>query len=259
MTAYLAVISLNFQRFLAYPLELVATVVRRGIEIGLFILFWVVIAKSSGGSLSTNGLAGYFLISSSVAALTSVIQMKLAQRINSVIRNGSLSTYLVRPLHSAGFLLAESIGSNGPAYVVAIATLCLGLLLVPTPTPAQLLLFFASLAVAFILASSINLLVGSISLYIGESSSYRHCVIHIIRILSGAMVPLAFFPETIRRIVELTPFPATVSGPTVILTKPDLATQLPQLGIAAAWCLALTWIALVHWNRSLHAYDAVGI
>jgi ABC-2 type transport system permease protein len=81
-----------------------------------------------------------------------------------------------------------------------------------------------------------------------------------VRLFSGAMVPLYFFPDNIEKILRLAPFQAMVFGPANALTINSFSESLIfDLGIAFFWSFALIIVSNLIWNFSIKKYEAVGI
>jgi ABC-2 type transport system permease protein len=77
--------------------------------------------------------------------------------------------------------------------------------------------------------------------------------------LSGWIVPLALFPEAIRRLASWLPFRATLGLPVEILMgRLTTSDTLFGLAVAAAWIVAFMVIYRLLWLRGLRRYEAVG-
>ena len=77
----------------------------------------------------------------------------------------------------------------------------------------------------------------------------------IVLLLSGATIPLAFFPDTIRTIVEFMPFRAVYDVPlSIMLVKgdaTDLAGTLKLLGIQLIWAVVMSAASSLFWRYSV--------
>jgi ABC-2 type transport system permease protein len=77
----------------------------------------------------------------------------------------------------------------------------------------------------------------------------------IVLLLSGASIPLAFFPEALRKIVQYLPFRCIYDTPLSVLLQKNgytwgtglLSSLLLQLG----WCIALGLVGAAFWSISL--------
>ena len=77
----------------------------------------------------------------------------------------------------------------------------------------------------------------------------------IVLLLSGASIPLAFFPEMLRKLVHYLPFRCIYDTPlNVLLQKPGYTLGeglVFSLVLQFCWCLALTAAGCAFWNFSL--------
>ncbi|HBZ02316.1 MAG TPA: hypothetical protein DEO83_00685 [Lachnospiraceae bacterium] len=74
-------------------------------------------------------------------------------------------------------------------------------------------------------------------------------------LLSGATIPLAFFPENLRKVVEYLPFRAVYDIPLKMLLKKDgsdsIEGVLGMLGVQLLWCVVLTVAGNLFWNHAV--------
>ncbi len=84
----------------------------------------------------------------------------------------------------------------------------------------------------------------------------------IVMLLSGASIPLAFFPEGLKKAVEFMPFRAVYDIPLKILLCKDQAASLPgvfsYMGIQLIWVLALSLAGNLFWNISVRKITVNG-
>ena len=75
----------------------------------------------------------------------------------------------------------------------------------------------------------------------------------IVSLLSGATIPLAFFPDSLRRVVELLPFQTICNTPIKLLLHNEYGiTQYAQMfGIQIFWLLALRLLSEWFFNVSV--------
>ncbi len=79
-------------------------------------------------------------------------------------------------------------------------------------------------------------------------------------LLSGALVPLQFFPEAIQRVLELLPFQAIYHVPLMLITSADLtfADCLRLLGTQVFWVVTLFAISRLFFSRALRVLTVSG-
>lgn len=260
MRVYWDIVRFNFLRFLTYPIEIWATVLKRLIFTGFLILFWIIVSQSSDGTLQARPLIAYFLISGGINDLIAGQSLRFARFLSYAIKNGGINSYLIRPVQIVPYLYASNLGEEGLTIILGALTVIIGIFLSPPTTFLNVIFLLLFLIFAVAISFACNLLVGTFSFYTPEASSFRYAAGHIIRVLSGAMVPLTFFPTTFRSIAMATPFAAMIYAPTNALQTSSFTSDFwHQLVISLIWAIVLPIYALWRWNTSLRNYDAVGI
>lgn len=260
MQLYLDIITFNFFRFLAYPFEILGNVGKRSFSIVFLILFWSIIGRYSSTKINIHDITGYFLIASSVNSFVMAEYTVFGDWINMIIRIGDLNNYMIRPIPLLPYLYSTYVGRIGLRLSFSFITLILGLLVTPPQSFASILLFFVFLFLAMIISFSLNIIVGVLGFYVTDPSGIRYAVGHFISILSGAAAPLSFFPEGLRNIVLLTPFPYLIFGPINALKMKTIdGSVLSSLGIASVWAVILFFFALIAWQKGIKKYEAIGI
>jgi ABC-2 type transport system permease protein len=108
---------------------------------------------------------------------------------------------------------------------------------------------------ALIINFNIEMLVAPICLYTESTWGINIVKETIVLLLSGATIPLAFFPEGLRRVVEYLPFRAVYDIPLTILLGKNGTDSLQglteMLGIQLAWCIVLTILGNLFWNHAV--------
>ena len=75
----------------------------------------------------------------------------------------------------------------------------------------------------------------------------------IVLLFSGATIPLAFFPEPLKTIVNYLPFQSIYNAPLSVLLdgNPEPAKLLTTLGIQLFWCVVMNIASRLFWKLSL--------
>ena len=119
----------------------------------------------------------------------------------------------------------------------------------------NLLIFVGSLLLALIINFNIDMLVAPICLYTESTWGINIVKETIVLLLSGASIPLTFFPENVRRVVQYMPFRAVYDIPLTILLKKngsDTANGLLQMLLfQLIWVVVLTVAGNLFWNHAV--------
>lgn len=257
---YWEVIKFNFSKMLAYPWEMAAFFTGRIIGLGFLAIFWFAVAKSNPGMFDFRQLLAYFLIVSAVKELTISTELWLGRDIQTSIKRGEINNILIKPVKEIKFLTASFIGWNGLAFLYAIIAFFLGIKIFPPKSIINFAGFILFALVAFLISVSINVYVGILSFYSPEARGILSMVGHIIKILSGSLIPLIYFPDFFKKIVILMPFPSLAFTPVYVLqNQVSKGEFIYLLLIAIFWAIFLYVSSNYLWKKSLKNYEGVGI
>lgn len=243
-----------------YPVEIVAFIVRKLILLGFQMLFWLVISKTNPAIFTFKQILAYFLISGAVQDLAFVSHTRLGRDIQKMIKAGSLSNYLIKPVDTLRFLYVSFIGGQTSVTLFALVSLALGIYLLPPEHAAGYLLFPVSLLLTAVAGAGVNILIATIGFFSPEAGSIQNMYDHISNILSGQLVPLSYFPGLIKTVALVTPFPIFAYYPTIILQHGSFTKETyVMLGLSLFWAVALLAVSNVLWKKAVKNYDGVGI
>ena len=114
------------------------------------------------------------------------------------------------------------------------------------------ILFIVAQIIGCILYDGINYFFGLCTFYTMASFGMFQLKEVIIRFLSGAMIPLAFFPSWIKNIVSYSPFASIGQNPTLILLgKLDYPEIFINLLIALGWIVCLELLNALFYSRAI--------
>jgi len=112
----------------------------------------------------------------------------------------------------------------------------------------------------FAIGLAFNVLSGSLAFFTVESSGIKNAIGHMSHFLAGGLIPLYLFPDTIEKLLLLSPFPSMLYVPTVLLQNTKTPTELlPAILAGLLWSGVLLAWSLATWRAGLKRYEAVGI
>lgn len=196
-------------------------------------------------------------------ALFNFMEMYAVWEIGRAIQSGKIVLDLLKPMKYRTYLFWSYSGSFVtnffmtflPTFIVVTAVthgaVHLGL---------NLLCFVISVVMAIIINYSIDFIVGTICLYTESIWGINIMKQVIVLLLSGATIPLAFFPDGFRRAVECLPFQSIYNAPLSILldADPEPKKLVTTLGIQLIWCVVMTAISKLFWKASLRRITVNG-
>lgn len=261
MKVYFLVAKFNFKRYLVYPIEMISYLIKKVAIIGFLVFFWSVAFKDfSANNLNLKENVSYFIFASGVADITMVDSQILGKFIRRRVKSGEISNYLIKPVRFIPFMYFSSMGTEGMRYILGLASIIIGLLLNLPQSYFGLLFFIPFFINAFLLGLTVNLIEASASFYFTEVSGLKNSLNHIIKVFSGRLVPLTYFPAGLKSIIELSPFPYMVFAPTTSLEIVAINREvIRSLSISTIWALSLTCMILLIFKKALRQYEAIGI
>jgi ABC-2 type transport system permease protein len=259
---YLALARTSLLVYLAYRAHFFFTLVGTVLGIVLQYLLWKAVfagAETLKG-MSFNATFTQVALSSTVFTLfTSYVDWDMCF---SVI-DGSITPLLIKPTDFQFFMLFSRLG--GLALGVLIIALPAVLIMVlgfraSIPVGPGLAFFAVSLVLSFLTSYFLEFTVGVISFKTNSVWGISEVKNVLIRVLSGSVVPLAFFPGWLKRLTDVLPFKAMYDVPMrILLTESfDLRLCLRGLALQLFWVLAIGVLSRVMFARSLRSVNISG-
>jgi ABC-2 type transport system permease protein len=196
----------------------------------------------NGGTIGGIGFTRAYLYVGISISLVGLMGTGSDWYLHRRVSSGDILRYLTKPADFLPQFFAEALGDGIVNCVtIGLPSLIVAFLLSGAgfPTPANVLLFVPAVLIAFLLNFFIDFLTG-LSVFLTQSiSGISMAKETTVMVLSGALVPLAFYPEGIRRVLEWLPFQALYNTPARILADGALGVSeaLPFLLRQAAWLL----------------------
>ena len=160
------------------------------------------------------------------------------------IRSGDVVADLSRPFDFQLYWLAQDLGRAAyHAVFRGIPPFIIGALVFDLRLPAQpltWLAFIASLVLAACVAFAMRFMMNLSAFWLLDYRGVGRLAMAFWTFLSGFLIPVAFFPETVQGVVRALPFVAIVELPVeVFLEKARGVELLAVLAFQAGWALAL--------------------
>ena len=189
-------------------------------------------------------------------ALFNFVELYLVWDMGRSIQSGDISLYLLKPVEYrsylfwsySGMLITQFVTTFLPTFiVVCIVThgaITFGM---------NLLYFVISVIMAVSINYSIDFFVGTICLFTESIWGINIMKQVIVMLFSGVTVPIAFFPETLKKIVYYMPFQSIYNAPLTILLNgnSDIGEVLKILGTQLVWCLVMGAVSRIFWKISV--------
>ena len=256
---HLALTRAGIMESLQYRLGTAVTLFANLIYLVLVYFLWKAIYASAGTDV-VNGMTFtdtmiYLILAT---ALFNFLEMFVVWDMSRSIQSGKIILDLLKPMRFREYTFWSYSGSHVVLFALTFVPTFIVVLIVTNgaiPMGINLLWFAVATVLALIVNFSMEMIVATICLYTESTWGINIVKETSVLLLSGASIPLAFFPDALRQVVDYLPFRAVYDIPlTILLEKNDTNTiegLLPMFGLQLAWALILTLAGTLFWNYSV--------
>jgi len=264
---YAGFVRLAFLKFLAYRLRYYTGVVSYTIFVtGNAYLYKALYASrpvAAGveiGGLSLPEMITYIAVAWIGRSFTfNNIDRTLAMQ----VQQGEIAMQLIKPLHPQTVMMFEAVGEA--AFRLLMFTLPIMLVVVPVygiqgpPDPALYGWTVLSFALAFLMGSQLNFMVGCLAFDLKNINGVIRAKNISLDFLAGVLVPFTFFPGWFQTVVGWLPFQGLSYVPVTIYLGKRTGDELAlALTLQVAWALALFIAGRLLWNRAMRRVTVQG-
>lgn len=243
MKPYLYIAKTKMLSALAYRFDVISTIVIQCLVVIATSFFWVAAygQRQSAMGVTLDQMLTYSIMS---ALLSCLLTANVEDRIIQSVRKGNVALDMIRPVNIFGIYLAEDLG----AVFIAICQNALPLLLiactlikVPVPSSGfNFLLFLFSLILSYFINWLITACYSMLAFFVISMGPLNQIKNVLIRILSGSIIPLWFFPEGLQAVLKFLPFVYIYQLPlSIYIGKLALPDIMMQMGLQLAWLAIL--------------------
>ncbi len=214
---------MSFQRSITYRIEYFTSILNALLYIFIFVSIWKALIPEQG---LENGLTVEKMIS--YAVLSTLIKATFARSqgfISSKVRTGEIAVDLMKPYSIPLLYLSDIMGQSLFQILArAIPLFLFSLFLFDIKfniSLFQFLIFIFFYFLSFLVYYFISLFISSLSFFFVEIFPFWILYFSLVTLISGAIIPIDFFPEQIKNLILITPFPYLFYFPTMILINLD--------------------------------------
>lgn len=176
------------------------------------------------------------------------------------IRLGRISAYLIYPFgfwqfHACSFLAFEWIQLLVSAVTLTGVAAMHWVQLSPGPLLQGLAFCFCVALFWF----QINFMIGILAFWLEETWVLRVMMVTLTQFFSGALIPLELFPNWLRQILNLLPFPYLTWVPVKVFMGQYTGDLIQAFGLILLWAALAFGCSAWLWRRGLKAYTAAGM
>lgn len=232
------------------------------VEPVMFMVVWTTVAGAQGGQVegySAGEFAAYFIIFMLVNHATFTWIM---WEYGYLIREGTLSGWLLRPLHPIHRDVAQNLAYKVMTLVAMIpATIILIIAFDPTFNFAlwSTVAFVPALIFAMVLRFLVEWMLAMAAFWTTRVSAINELYFVALLFFSGQLAPLTLFPAPVQAAAWLLPFRWMLYFPVELLLG-RVTPEAAVIGYAAqvAWIAGSSLLLMFVWRRGVRQFSAVG-
>lgn len=227
-------------------------------------LLWGAIfnGRETVSGFTFHSMLSYYTISSFLSQLE--MSDRISDELNTQIRNGTFSKYLVLPIQVEGYFTAKGMGMVAFYLFFDLAAafvwvVLFGIQLVFTREWMVLLCAAILIVLGLLFMVQLNFYLGILTFHYPDIQTFLMIKNNMMELLTGSIVPLVLFPEAVIHGMKLLPFYYVTYLPSMLLTGRCHDEAVPGIFILLVWCIGIQVLISFTWRKYCRTYDGVGI
>jgi len=240
-----------FLKILAYRLRYFTGILTYFINVSVYYFIWRAI-YSAGTDVAGYDLAQIVTYIAVGWIIRSFYFNNIDREMAVEVVEGKIAVNLIKPVDPQLMYLTQAVGESCFRFLMFTLPIALCLFLVyPIRPPASLLggvLFAVSCVFALLIFALINFMVGTCALQVQSILGVIRAKYFIMEFISGLLLPLTFFPQSLQRILSFLPFPHVSYTPLQIyLGRTEGMSAYAALSAQVFWIAALFVAGRIYW------------
>lgn len=264
LKGYLAVLRGSIMEGLSFRTSTFLRIAGNLVYLLIIYFLWKAIFDSSPVD-TVNGMNFYdtmiYLVLA--AAMFNFMDTFVVYHIGDDYQTGHIALYLAKPIDYQPFLFFSGLGRCVISFFITFMPTFIIIFFVTKGSIAMginLIFFMISLLLSIGVNFCIDFFVGTICFYTQSIWGVNIMKEVVVSLLSGATIPLAFFPEMFRKVVQVLPFQAIYHMPLHILTDKTmlLSDYAASIGLQLFWLVITFGISRLFWKASVKGLTVNG-
>ena len=247
MDKYKVLVGIYVKMYRKYPMELFLKLVYLPVQMLMYIFLWKTLLQYNGAELSY--MICYYLFVILLGYAFPFVH--IATDIQKDVEQGTIANFLVRPVQYVVPIISKFV-----AWMVCYSVIFVPAVLFTVIYRGISLQNFLSFLIYLILGTGIEFLIwynlGLLALKLERIRGVLITFRAFKSLVSGALIPIAFFPQVLRTVTEFLPMKFYIYTPVNALLEGETMGELVgNMILALAWILMLAVIAALQWNCGL--------
>lgn len=250
---YNQIIKTGIIRSLSYKFEVYGNILMQMIIMIASAYFWKALFKNADSvqGVTVDTMLVYTVVSSMISI---ILSSDVEWRIMKSVEKGTIAIDMMRPINVFSIFFAEDIARLISLFFQnLLPVFVIGSIIIGIPKPASvsaLVYFLLSLIMAFFINWFIAAMFGMISFWAFEMSAIFQVKKHLVRLLSGSIIPIWFFPNWLQDVLNALPFAYLYQLPLdIYIGKATSADIKRGMLVQFLWLLAVTMLFIVFEKR----------
>ncbi|WP_312651135.1 ABC-2 family transporter protein [Proteiniclasticum sp.] len=263
--AYLPFTLNTFQMLLSYKANVIIFMLGEWLMLTVSFFLWKAIFSSSPDKVingfTLNEMIMYIIISFLTTLMTSVdISFDIARE----VKDGSIAINLIRPISYEKRMLFQALGGVLYNFVIIFvaAFTVVNLIFYSTTgftSDVNIPLYMLSMMMGIVINFYFSYTFGLLSFKITNMWGMSQIMGAVTQLLSGALIPIVFFPEIFRKVITILPFSSIVYTPTMIyLGKISGSEAYNALMLQFVWIIVMIVISRFMWKTLVKSLSILG-
>lgn len=263
MKKYIMITRNSFMSSIIYRFHFFYTSLSNIFYIIIIYFLWKAIYRGSGGSINGMTFNQTFIYLALALSIFCLFKTYTDWEMSYEVVNGIIVMDLIKPIDiqlmkmfgAIGFVFYNFITVTLPALFIIIFIFQPGVI-----TVRSIALSIIPIVLAFFISFNIDYVIGLTSFYTESIWGISIAKDTIVLLLSGAVIPINFFPDILRKIVGFLPFQAIYHIPLTILISKDMSIYdyLKFLGIQLSWAIVLYAVNRLYYSKAIKVVTVNG-
>lgn len=252
----------GFINILAFRLRYFTGIVTYSLNVTIYYFIWSAVYHN-GQSIAGYNMSQMITYVSVGWIIRSFYSNTIDQEMAYEVIDGKIAMDLIKPVSVPWMWISRAMGES--AFRLGLLTVPVALVITfifPMQAPASrenFWLFLLATLGSFFLMAAIGFIIGTCAIPLKSILALVRAKQWLIELLSGLLLPMAFFPEKIRVAMAWLPFEHIAFTPLQIyLGKLNHGAALRALATEWFWVIALLVLAHLWWNHSLRRLSIQG-
>lgn len=247
--AYYYIYKTRIQKSLAYRFDVYGNIIMQCIIMFASAFFWraLYVGQTVVQGVDVSSMFTYTIIST---AMSVFFMGDIEYRVMRSVEKGTIAVDMLKPVNLYSIFFFEDLGKITALFFQnVIPILLIGCIFITIPKPAGVgafFLFLLSLSMAFLINWLIAACFSMWAFTAINMDPLLQVKKHLIRLLSGSIIPMWFFPKWLSSVLNCLPFVYIYQLPLdIYIGKEAMSNILPRLGIQALWVVILFTVFMI--------------